>query len=366
MGLFWTELYKILRRRSIWFALAFVFLLMGLWCGVTVTETNTVVDGVRYRGLEAIQKDREIARQWEGTLSLERLQEIIDVYGLAVNEGADWETPRSGNWVSRYATDVLTDFLSREDHRTAEYYGEEELAGMKGRLETFAPYFCYMDNMDLFYECNTMLNLFLLLIAALGLAPVFSEEYREKTASVLLTCAGGRGETWRAKLFAALAFSLGLYVLADGLLLAAYVAVYGADGLFAGAALISWVQAPGYMGMAVWQAYLANFLWGLLGVCLLVVTALLLSAGCRQTFLALGGILLFQAGAFLLTMLSRILPIPGLRLLCWILRDYNPVVLMTAVTGSSVLHPWQRLCLLAVGMGASLYGMQKKWNRYEG
>lgn len=368
MDLFRMELYKILHRRFLWGCLGVLIVFAGLWFwGVMVGEKETVVDGVRYTGLEAIAKDREIAEEWQGTLTIGKLYDIIDTYGMAVNEGADWEAPRTGNWVSRYATDMLTDFLQREDHSTAAFLTQEELSGLAYKLEQFRPYFTYMENQDFFLEMNSTLNLVLVLIMILVLSSAFTEEYQYKTAALFLTCEKGKKEILRAKLAAALVFAEGLYILADSLLLAAFLSIYGTDGLGAGVSLIGWVSVRRYQELAFWQVYLIGFLWGMLGVFLMTVAVLLFSAGSRRTFLALAGSLVFFAsGYFVPRVLSQIMPFLILRLLCRIWGDCNPFGLLTAVSGGSVLPVLWRLVLVAAGTLASLYMMQKKWKGYEG
>lgn len=367
MGLFRTELYKILRRRFLWGWLGVLAVFFSLWFwGTMVGEENTVVDGVRYTGLEAIARDREIAAQWRGTLTMEKLYDMLNTYGMAVNEGADWETPRTGNWVSRYATDMMTDFLQREDHSAAAFLTEDALLGLADKLEQYQPYFCYMENQDFFLEMNCTVNLVLMLLIILVLSSTFTEEYQCRTAALLLTCAKGKTEILRAKLAAALVFAEGLYILADSLLLAAFLAVYGTDGLCAGASLISWVGVRSYQSLAFWQVYLIGFLWGMLGIFLMTVTALLFSAGSRRTFLALAGTLAFFASGYLIPrVLSLILPFRILRLLCRIWWDYHPFGLMMAISGGSLLSSRWRLALVTAGILGSLYGMQKKWKRYE-
>lgn len=130
MRLFQMELFKILRRHMFWGGLAAILILMGLWLGVTVSNTDTVVDGVRYTGTEAIKKDREIARQWEGMLTMEKLYDIVDAYGLAVDEGPEPYSPRTGNWVSRFATDLLTDYNRREDRFAVAILSDEDLENL--------------------------------------------------------------------------------------------------------------------------------------------------------------------------------------------------------------------------------------------
>lgn len=368
MGLFRMEIYKILRRRFWWGCLAAVTVIVGAWLAGWVTETDTVIDGVRYTGIEAVRRDREIARQWEGTLTMEKLYAILDTYGMAVNEGTNWETSRTGNWVSRYATDELTDFLYREDHSTAELKGEDDpsVAALRKRLEQYEPYFCYMDQVDFLYEALMSVNVIVLILVILGLAPVFTEEYQQKTASVLLTCVRGRNELMRAKLLASLAFAGGLFVLADGTVFLLFLLIYGTDGMSAGASLVSWFAAGRYAGGAVWQGFLFSFLWGLAGVLVMTVTSLMISAASVQGVRALGGALLFFVSGYCTRALMHIFPFFAMRLLLGIYEEYCPVNLITKAASAGILNAWMNLGLIAAGVLASLSVMRKEWTQYEG
>lgn len=365
MELLWMELYKILRRRMLWIGLALIVILGWLWLGVTVSETDTVVDGVRYTGLEAVRKDREIARQWEGTLTLEKLYDMIDAYGLAVNEGPQQGAARGGNWVSRYATEQLTDYKQRGNSETAEFWSGEELENLRWKLETYKPWFCYIAEADFLTEMGWFLNILLLFLTAVCLAPVYTEEYQCGTAPILLTTVYGKRETLRAKLFAAVLAAEGMYVVVDGILFLSFLAVYGTDGLRAGAALLG-VGNFSYWSCPVWQIYVFSLFLGASGVAVMAVTTLLFSAACRQTFAALAGALLFLAGGyFLVTVVMNLVPFWTIKRLILILGDYNPIVLLLAADrGPGNLR--RQFVLVAVGIVCSVCMTGKKWQRCEG
>lgn len=363
MGLVQTELYKILRKRYLWGFMAGAAFILVVWLAGCVAETDTVAEDLRYTGLAAIQKDREIAEQWEGTLTMEKLYAILDTYGLAVNEGADWETPRGGNWVSRYATDQLTDFLSREDHSAAEFREEDSLWRLEKNLSTYQPYFCYMDQADFLYEALMAVNVVVMLLIILGLSPVFTEEHQQKTAPLLLTCIKGKKELVRAKLIASFLFAEGLFLLADGIVFGSYLLIYGTDAMKAGASLISWFDAPGYAGCSVGQAFLISFFWTFLGFLVMTVTTLLISAAAQNSLWALGAALIFYGSGYCVSALLRIFPFFIVRVLLMIYRDYCPSTLITKVASNGILTGWQQLLLIAAGIFMSLFAMQKKWRQ---
>lgn len=365
MGLFFMELYKILRRRMLWGGLAAILILMGLWFGMTVLDTNTVVDGVRYTGTEAIRKDREIVQQWEGALTMEKLYDIIETYGYAVNEGTEQYSPRTGNWVSRFATDLLTDYNRREDHSAAALLSDEELENLTWRLDTYKPYFSYLDEVDFFYEMIWTVNILLLFLIMIGFAPIFTEEYQCKTAPVLLTTVYGKKETLLAKLLAALTVAEGMYLLANGILYFVFFAVYGTDGLKADAMLVN-VGGLKYWNCSVRQVYLISFFWGAAGFAVMMVTTLLFSAACRHSFAALAQAALFLVGGYVMrSVLLSYLPFRIVRRIILTLSDYNPLILLLVPDKGFLSVGW-RIVLLAAGIAGSIFVMQKKWNSCEG
>lgn len=367
MDLFRMELYKILRRRPIWWLLTALLAFCVLWISAWASEEDTVVDGVRYHGTEAIERDREIARQWEGVLTVEKLQEILDTYGLAVNERAEWESPRGGNWVSRYATNMLTDFLSRDAHDGADFLDEEALTRTVWELERYAPHFCYMENANMLYEATFTVNLLVLLLITFALTPVFTEEYRCKTAPLIAGCERGRKKIAGIKIAAAVVFSLGMYMLVDIVLFLIFIAYYGCDWMAGGACLVNWIAVPRYMGLAIWQAYLLQFFWGMLGILVMVAVSLFFSVLCKQTFLAMAGSLLFLGGGYVLPVILMQFRVPRwlMRLTGWAF-ECNPYYLMTSVSRGSYLGELWRLLLIAVLLVGVQYAVRERWGRQEG
>lgn len=366
MGLFLTELYKILRRRPVWLSLIAVTAFLTVWVLVWASEEDTVADGVRYHGFAAIEKDREIARQWEGTLTMEKLCDIVNTYGLAVNEQPQWSSARGGNWVSRYATDMLTDFLRREDHTGADRLDADALARLEQTLSQYEPHFCYMENAGMLYEAAFSINLLLLLLITFALVPVFTEEYRCNTLPVIRGCAKGRERIAGIKVAAAFVFAQAVYLVENAALVAVFCACFGSDWMGGGAGLVSWVSVPHYRGLLIWQAYLIQFFWGMLGIWVMVSVALLFSVTCRQTFLAMAGSLLFLGGGYVMPiiLMQIILPRWLMRLTGWIF-ECNPYYLMTSISRGSYLGERWRFWLIVAVIAAFLCAVWKQWKRQE-
>lgn len=365
MSLFWMEFQKILSRKPHWICLGVLAVLCSFMWGTTLAETDTVIDGVRYHGLEAIRRDRELAREWEGELTEQKLYQIIDTYGLAVNESADKYAPRLGNWLSRYATDELTDYRQKGEEDDHSQVNFREESGLVRRLnnENGNSRFGYMDNLDYFWEMTLMVNILLLLIIVLALAPVLSEEYQFQTAPLIRTCTRGHEKLLRAKLSAALVFAEGLYILVNAALGLFYIAVYGTDGFLNGSLLFS--QWMGYGNLCIGQVFFINFVWGMLGVCLMVVLALFFSSRCTKSFAALaGGLACLAAGPVLVQVFAMIAPFGLLRLLCRIAGMFSPYYLMMVTEAGNIqLWAWLRLPWVEAVTAACLVGIKREWER---
>ena len=83
MRLYCAELYKLLCRK---FFLISSVLVLGLlfvyfWF-VNVGDERSVVDGQVYTGIQAVRTDREITKEYAGTLTDRKAKEIIDEYGF--------------------------------------------------------------------------------------------------------------------------------------------------------------------------------------------------------------------------------------------------------------------------------------------
>ena len=340
MNLFIVELRKILGRRIVWIGLTVIVSFMALWVWESIVAAeDTVVDGVRYRGLEAIRKDREIARAWEGPLTAEKLFRILDTYGIAGDETDGELVRREGNWVSRYATDLLTDYRNRKASGVIRMLSGEALETEEERIARNPSYFCYTQNMDFLYEAAYSMNLFLLVLTAVTLAPAFAQEHQALTAPVLLTCAKGVGETAFAKCAAALAFAEGIYLLANGTLLGAYLMIYGTDGLRA-TNLCGIGAGIGFASLTNGQLWGINLAWGAFGMCLMCALTLFFSAKLRQSFLSLSAALACLAGGIAsFYVFPALFGFAGLRILFRLAGLCSPFPMMLAASTGAAAMP---------------------------
>lgn len=341
MNLFWEEWRKILKKGIVWIFTAGLFAFLGIYIFSDLHAAHITCDGRHYWGWEAVQKDREIAKEWEGTLTMEKLYRILDTYGAAVMEQDEAGWTRSGNWASRYATNRLTDYMQGGNGVLRK---EEELEWFADKLEKYKPSFTYLNGFDsVLMEGGLMGNIGVLLIIIIALAPVFAEEYSLNTASLLFTGVHGRKKDVKAKILAAMVFAGLLFLLVNGFLFLLFFVLYGGEGLNAGSCLsmnIEWDSA-----FTCGEVWLHNLGWGLLGVLMMAAVTLFFSAICKSSFPALIWPLVFLAAGYALAKAVSFMPYHILSVLCIVLGKWGPLCL-TMNDRLGVLDwemPWQLL-----------------------
>lgn len=117
MRLWKMEFYKIAARpvMNIGFLLLTGFFLLVIW--QEADGARTEIDGKVYQGLEAVQKDRQLAKEYEGVFTMEKAKDIVKRFGfsgyIAHVEGEVYNI-REGNFCSQFVTDHMTDFFRQE------------------------------------------------------------------------------------------------------------------------------------------------------------------------------------------------------------------------------------------------------------
>lgn len=250
-------------------------------------EEHTEIDGKVYHGLEAIEKDQELAKKYEGMLTMEKAEEIVRNYGFSgYNEV---ETFREGNYCSQFITDYMTDFLQTGKTPTDFYQGTDFLNNASYLVDGTVE-FGYIQGWVLFKKYLSLLNRTMCLYMILLIASVFSEEYSLKTVNVLLTAEHGKKKGIWSKIGASLLCGTIIYAGAVLVILLAILGCYGTEGLGAGARLISWQGS----GQTVFLSLAKSVLIGLAGNLLNVCITLFISARCSQSVKAVtAGVIIY-------------------------------------------------------------------------
>lgn len=281
MRLFRMEFYKIAARP----AMGVVYLLMAAFFLLVFYQeadgVRTEIDGVVYQGLEAVAKDRELAKEYEGVFTMEKAEEIVQRFGFSgylMGKDMEYLNLREGNFCSQFVTDKMTRFLQTQERPlgfpSGEFWEDFGKYYVEGNVR-----FGYTQGweklQELWHVAALSLNVWLVLMAV----PVFSEEYSRNTIEVLLSTGYGKSRYVRKKIEAALCFGVLAYLLLTFVLFGMAGLLYGWDGLGASAGMVGnylLFAGSGYWSMGFYLFLL--FLSGMVGALLNVGITLFISS----------------------------------------------------------------------------------------
>ena len=107
MQLYKMELYKIFHGKIFWIGiLAILGLMFVYFWFAEVGDERCVIDGRSYSGYEAVQMNKKITEEYAGTVTDEKINQIVDKYGLPSELNENMPGWKNGN----YLNDFLCDF----------------------------------------------------------------------------------------------------------------------------------------------------------------------------------------------------------------------------------------------------------------
>ena len=184
MRLYCAELYKLLCRK---FFLISSVLVLGLlfvyfWF-VNVGDERSVVDGQVYTGIQAVRTDREITKEYAGTLTDRKAKEIIDEYGFPSEVEEYYGGFRDENYLNGFVTEQLGNGYMRdwEDYEisTALYPMEQTELGKAARITGEDILFDYTGGWAALLDTLQMGMILGSILILIGVSPVFAEERSE-------------------------------------------------------------------------------------------------------------------------------------------------------------------------------------------
>lgn len=235
MRLYKMELYKICHRKIFLIGILcmigiLIFYFYGLIC-----EEECFVDGVSYKGYEAIQVNRQITEEFKGIFTDEKAQQIIEKYGFP-KEVQEFHTQFiDANFLTNFVTEYLSDgyFYGWNDYKAptrlyaiadTELGKAKEITGQEIVLKYNNGWHIFLD----FLQFGGLLGSILILF---GISVVFAMEGQTKMIQILFTTKEGKKNDIYAKIAAAFTVSAAVWagvVILDLLLCGS---VYGLDGL---------------------------------------------------------------------------------------------------------------------------------------
>ena len=109
MQLYKMELYKIFHRKIFWIGiLAILGLMLVYFWFAEVGDERCVIDGRSYSGYEAVQMNKKITEEYAGTVTDEKINQIVDKYGLPSELNENIPGWKNGNYLNDFVTRFFT------------------------------------------------------------------------------------------------------------------------------------------------------------------------------------------------------------------------------------------------------------------
>lgn len=278
------ELYKIASRKLIWLGVAALLAFVTFRLYAERDAYSTFIGGIVFHGQEAIERDQALAAAWAGPLTEEKIRQIYEKYGFYYY--VESQDDPVGNYCSRFVTEHFTNYMQTggENPEEIQFYSggdwERNAAPLLERQVWFDYVYGWCDFAEMYIF--VLIGIFIILIIALS--PAFSEEYRWKTADILLTTRRGKQSGIWIKILASLFFAAVLVAAVSIFLGALYFSVYGAQGLDASAVFLNFTTFYGYCPESIAGCLIFSLGLGLTGAAVLTGMVLGISALCRSAF----------------------------------------------------------------------------------
>lgn len=284
------EIHKLLHKPLIWASLLGLLFFAGLmiynWVAPGYSSVQEDIDGYKVvqEGHDAVLRNQEIVKQYQGALTTDKVQDILEAYSFsqAMMESENMEPERQRHYTHNCLCDTFSPFAnlngSYNGKSIRDVYGEiapDLIIGYSVGWEKMLYALAYS---FLVWGC----------VLVIILSPVFSEEYTKGTDALILTGSQGQKKCPGAKIIASYAISLGGSVIFICIFFLSLLAYHGPEGFEASVQLgelgfftdtpyvLTWGEAFGF----------ACLLW-LGATIVLTAMALLISALAKNSFSAL-------------------------------------------------------------------------------
>ena len=369
MRLYKMELYKIFHRRLfVMGILAILVLMLGYFWFVEVGDERCVIDGKKYSGYEAVQVNKKITEEFAGTITDEKIEQIIEKYGLPSELDEDAPGWQDGNYLNDFVTRFFTDGSWESGKKPTEWYHLENtdlwkaykenrnrlnkpstISQISKLLSTLKltsisvtkPTLEYMTGWKVFTDLlqfGLMLGSIMIICIISG---IFAEESQTKMLSLIFTTVEGKRKDIIAKVLASFTMTLLLYAGIVGSVWGLCKIVYGLHGeqnltglVVSGSIWIMADKTPflNYLTVLLLLGFLA-----LLSLCAIT---LCISAYQNSTF----GSVVLTALCWAFPLLIRIF-FGGL---VWILVDAMPMFLIMQVILSDIYSIWYIIVMINI------------------
>ncbi len=369
MQLYKMELYKIFHRKIFWIGiLAILGLMFVYFWFAEVGDERCVIDGRSHSGYEAVQMNKKITEEYAGTVTDEKINQIVDKYGLPSELNENMPGWKNGNYLNDFVTRFFTNGSWENGVKPTERYRLKDTDLWKAYKEynenidsksekndkkqmkteilsmwKFKPTLEYTTGWKVFGELlqfGLILGSIMIICVISG---IFAEESQTKMLPLIFTTVEGKRKDTLAKVLASFTITVLLYAGITGSAWGLCKIVYDLKGGYN----LTGVVISGSMWKTVdkvpFFSYLSVLLiFGMLAFLSLNAIILCISAYQDSMF----GAVVATAICWAIPLLVRIF-FDGL---VWILVDSMPMFLIMQVNLNDIYSIWYVVAVIAVGM----------------
>lgn len=288
MRLYKMELYKIYHNKMfLATCIAIVSLLLFFFWFEEVGTQYSTIDGKRLEGYQAIQQDREITKEFEGILTDEKIEKIIQKYGFPKQVKEDYPGFYDANFLTAFITEYFSDgymydWNNYQIPTKVISLAQSELGKSENEVMLY-----YTRGWKILLE---MLQLGMILgniAIIIGTSRIFAEESQLQMIPLMFTAEKGKKEDTIAKIMAVFTMTFCVYVVIIVLSIALSYMVFGLDG----ADCLYWsvTGTHAWLNITMKEAVLMLLGVNFLGFLYLCSITLCVSAHVQSTFYAVVG-----------------------------------------------------------------------------
>ena len=369
MQLYKMELYKIFHRKIFWIGiLALLGLMFVYFWFAEVGDERCVIDGRSYSGYEAVQMNKKITEKYAGTVTDEKINQIVDKYGLPSELNENMPGWKDGNYLNDFVTRFFTNGSWENGVKPTERYRLKDTDLWKAYKEynenidsksekndkkqmkteilsmwKFKPTLEYTTGWKVFGELlqfGLILGSIMIICVISG---IFAEESQTKMLPLIFTTVEGKRKDTSAKVLASFTITVLLYAGITGSAWGLCKIVYDLKGGYN----LTGVVISGSMWKTVDKVPFFSYLSVLLILGMLAFLSLNAITLCISAYQdSMFGAVVATAICWAIPLLVRIF-FGGL---VWILVDSMPMFLIMQVNLNDIYSIWYVVAVIAVGM----------------
>lgn len=369
MQLYKMELYKIFHRKIFWIGiLAILGLMFVYFWFAEVGDERCVIDGRSHSGYEAVQMNKKITEEYAGTVTDEKINQIVDKYGLPSELNENMPGWKDGNYLNDFVTRFFTNGSWENGVKPTERYRLKDTdlwkaykeynenidskseKNDKKQMETeillmwkFKPTLEYTTGWKVFGELlqfGLILGSIMIICVISG---IFAEESQTKMLPLIFTTVEGKRKDTSAKVLASFTITVLLYAGITGSTWGLCKIVYDLKGGYNLTGVVISESMWKTVDKVPFFSYLSVLLiLGMLAFLSLNAITLCISAYQDSMF----GAVVATAICWAIPLLVRIF-FGGL---VWILVDSMPMFLIMQVNLNDIYSIWYVIAVIAVGV----------------